>query len=420
MTAQIITAGEGPGALATFNYTTLDMETRITVQGNTRAIKERMARTAQDIADIGGYLADTRARLEHGLFLVWLAAEFDMSERTAYNYIAVNERFKSANFAEMSVATSALYLLAAPSTPEAAREEALQRASAGETITHQKAQEIVTVHKPPARPRSAGGGGGGGGGGSGGGKPQQRSASAPVTPPPPLFPLSDAPSLLTPLTPLASTPPALTPLTPLTSPTPAPPAPAMHTQDTDEIAVLDQETDDEDLEEEPEAKGPAPLQSSSSTVIASATPAAPAVSPPAIAGGEEQQQVRLLRATEHLLVEMLQQTRRQLDELRGRGIETGYSIGVEGVREPARQLLQAGPLREWSETVAMRLRLGSPSHSLAEILRAVRAMETGSADLAGLDEVDRALESLASELSDHSYEQLALRTYELRQRAGHG
>jgi hypothetical protein len=42
----------------------------------------------------------------------------------------------------------ALYLLAAPTTPEAAREEAVARATAGESITPAVAPQIVAAHKP--------------------------------------------------------------------------------------------------------------------------------------------------------------------------------------------------------------------------------------------------------------------------------
>jgi phage N-6-adenine-methyltransferase len=47
-------------------------------------------------------------------------------------------------------APSALYLLAAPSTPEPAREEAIARAEAGETITHTVSKVIVNEHKTPS------------------------------------------------------------------------------------------------------------------------------------------------------------------------------------------------------------------------------------------------------------------------------
>lgn len=129
-----------------FDYATLDPEARIVVRQKTDELKGLLRAAAQNIFDIGGKLAEVRDQLQHnraGGFEAWLAAEFGMSRRTAYNFIGVYERFNRANFAQLDIAASALYLLAAPSTPDTAREEALRRAEAGERITHQKAKKIV-------------------------------------------------------------------------------------------------------------------------------------------------------------------------------------------------------------------------------------------------------------------------------------
>ena len=66
-----------------------------------------------------------KARLGHGKFGEWLQAEFEWSLSAATKFMQVGERFKNVNFTNLSVAPSALYLLAAPSTPEEAREEAI-------------------------------------------------------------------------------------------------------------------------------------------------------------------------------------------------------------------------------------------------------------------------------------------------------
>ena len=56
--------------------------------------------------------------------------EFGWKERTAQNFMSVYEmaQSKSANFADLSLPVSSLYMLAAPSTPEEARAEVIQRA----------------------------------------------------------------------------------------------------------------------------------------------------------------------------------------------------------------------------------------------------------------------------------------------------
>jgi predicted nucleic acid-binding Zn-ribbon protein len=61
----------------------------------------------------------------------------------------VAETFKSANFADLQIAPSALYALAAPSTPESAREEALQQARNGQPVSNKEARETIARHKDP-------------------------------------------------------------------------------------------------------------------------------------------------------------------------------------------------------------------------------------------------------------------------------
>ncbi|MEH2178725.1 DUF3102 domain-containing protein [Nostoc sp.] len=131
-----------------FDYEILNSEQRIVIQQRTGEIKERLRRSAQDIWEIGQKLADVRSRLKHGQFETWLKAEFGWSRRTAYNFINVYEAFaERANFAQIDIATSALYLLAAPSTPENVREEILQRAMEGETLTHKSIRQVIEEEK---------------------------------------------------------------------------------------------------------------------------------------------------------------------------------------------------------------------------------------------------------------------------------
>lgn len=131
-----------------FDYEILDSEQRIVIQQRTGEIKERLRRSAQNIWEIGHKLVDVRSRLKHGQFETWLKAEFDWSRRTAYNFINVYEAFaERANFAKINIATSALYLLAAPSTPQNVREEILQRANEGETLTHKYLRQVIEENK---------------------------------------------------------------------------------------------------------------------------------------------------------------------------------------------------------------------------------------------------------------------------------
>jgi hypothetical protein len=139
--------------LVLFDYGQLDGETRIVVQQRASEIKSLVRATAENIAQIGEKLTEVRARLHNGGFNGWLESEFGWSRRTAYNFIAVYEKFRDrANFAQLDIATSALYLLAAQSTPDEAVNEALGRAESGERITPAVAQDIIAAHKPAPPP----------------------------------------------------------------------------------------------------------------------------------------------------------------------------------------------------------------------------------------------------------------------------
>ncbi len=139
--------------IAPFSYEELDPETRIVARQAASEIKTLMRQTAQGVMDIGQRLIEVKERLPHGRFGSWLHQEFQWSERTAHNFMAVAHSFKSANFADLSIAPSALYALAGPSVPAAARQEAVQRATNGQAVTHKQARQIVAQHRPAPTPK---------------------------------------------------------------------------------------------------------------------------------------------------------------------------------------------------------------------------------------------------------------------------
>jgi hypothetical protein len=65
--------------------------------------------------------------------LPWLKDEFGWTDRTALNFIRVyGMAQKSERLSDLSFPMESLYLLAAPSTPEEVREDAVERAENGE------------------------------------------------------------------------------------------------------------------------------------------------------------------------------------------------------------------------------------------------------------------------------------------------
>ena len=131
-----------------FDYEILSPKSRTLIQKCTVEIKERLRRTAQDIWEVGQKLVKVRSQLNYGQFESWLSTEFGWSRRTAYNFINVYESFgEGADFSELDIATSALYKLAAPSTPESVRKQFLDKAQQGEKITHKNIKQALSATK---------------------------------------------------------------------------------------------------------------------------------------------------------------------------------------------------------------------------------------------------------------------------------
>ena len=100
-----------------FDYSRIDEKVRNQVMEAARDIKPRLKSLAREIFMIGRRLNEAKAVLPHGEWQSWLQEEFNLSVRSAQNFMAVDNRLsgKNANFAFLD--PSALYLLAAPSTP---------------------------------------------------------------------------------------------------------------------------------------------------------------------------------------------------------------------------------------------------------------------------------------------------------------
>jgi hypothetical protein len=108
------------------------------VRQYTVEIKALVSRTAQDILTIGCKLREVKGLLNHGQWERWLHDEFQWSATSAKRMMQVAARFKSANLVDLPIDPSALYVLAAPSTPEVVVKEAVEAASQGEVISHMR------------------------------------------------------------------------------------------------------------------------------------------------------------------------------------------------------------------------------------------------------------------------------------------
>jgi len=126
-----------------FDYSSLDPETRSEAQLVADEIKTRMRGA---VVEVGAALARIKARLVHGQFGDWLAAEFGMTERTAQNYMSAAAL--AAKYETVSVLPAgSLYLLAAPSTPEPARHAVIERLGQGEAPTAKAIKALIADAK---------------------------------------------------------------------------------------------------------------------------------------------------------------------------------------------------------------------------------------------------------------------------------
>lgn len=147
--------GELVPVVVGFNYDLLEGEAAEQARSSAERIREKVKRTIEDIIEVGKELLAVKEVVGHGNFGAWLRAEFGWTDRTARNFMAVAEQFgpKTETLSEMKIDPTAAYLLAAPSAPDEARQQAIERAEAGEQVTTAVAKEILAEARKKKRPR---------------------------------------------------------------------------------------------------------------------------------------------------------------------------------------------------------------------------------------------------------------------------
>lgn len=100
-------------------------------------------RVVGDIIEIGRRLSDAKRRVGHGGWLPWLEREFGWVEQTALNFMRCHDLAKSKKFGDLNLPVSGLYLLAAPTTPDEARDSIIERARDGEALTHAQVKAMI-------------------------------------------------------------------------------------------------------------------------------------------------------------------------------------------------------------------------------------------------------------------------------------
>ena len=132
-----------------YDYTRVPEEDREEIREKARGIKGRLQRTARDIFEIGAMLTEAKARLPHGEWGNWLEQEFEMSDRMARRFMNSADRLLNKTDTLSVLPLSALYLLAAPSTPDAVVETVAGQAEAGEKVTVKDIKQAIAAHYAP-------------------------------------------------------------------------------------------------------------------------------------------------------------------------------------------------------------------------------------------------------------------------------
>ena len=136
-----------------YDYNQIDARHRETVIEAAIDIHGHAAKARDNLMAIGDRLLQIKDILPHGQFQEWVEQEFGIERRMAQNYMAVasrfgnTKRFGGKNEIISFFSPTAMYLLAAPSTPVEAVEAAISETEAsGQRLKVQRIKEIVAEY----------------------------------------------------------------------------------------------------------------------------------------------------------------------------------------------------------------------------------------------------------------------------------
>lgn len=140
---------EASGQQSLFDYNQIEEVHRDPIQRAAVEIRVHFKRAVSSYIKIGKILNDIHYRFPSIEALGnWFAAEFQGSQRSAYNLMGLARKFEAVEEAVLErIALAALYELAANSTPDVARQNVLQLAGEGHEITKTTARTIIKQAK---------------------------------------------------------------------------------------------------------------------------------------------------------------------------------------------------------------------------------------------------------------------------------
>jgi DNA repair protein RadD len=131
----------------TFDYSNIPDRDARDLQAAAARVRSLVRMMTADIIEVGKELLHAKSKLKRGQFGAWLEAEFTMTDRTAQNYMRAAERFGDKSEIVSLLQPSAVYILAALSTPESATDDVIRRVERGEPMSPAAVRLVVNNAK---------------------------------------------------------------------------------------------------------------------------------------------------------------------------------------------------------------------------------------------------------------------------------
>lgn len=129
-----------------FDYKSLQVEQRVLVQQCASEISKLLRQQLYNVVEVGQKLLEVKQALKSdGLYRQWIESEFPWEKSSANRFEHVALQFANVpNWAMLGERfdLSALYILSAPSTPDAVRQKAIALATSGERVSHARAKAL--------------------------------------------------------------------------------------------------------------------------------------------------------------------------------------------------------------------------------------------------------------------------------------
>jgi len=142
----------GPAApvdLVAFDYTGVDAANVADLRASASRVRALAERMTINYISIGLELISAKEKLGHGQFGAWLQAEFRWADRTARRFMRAAEVFGAKTDTVSVLEPTAVYLLSAPSTPDRARQEVIDRLERGEAVSTADVKSTISSMKRP-------------------------------------------------------------------------------------------------------------------------------------------------------------------------------------------------------------------------------------------------------------------------------